>query len=586
MSLSAPVAYEQAFVPAAVERTNSPLRRHWAARPLPRIGLLLSILAFSGAAIWLGVYCRQVYYESNGHYFGDVYNALRYGTYAVRYPPLTDFPDTIRHGIPEYNEGKFDYPPLRLCVSYLWAKWVQEKGLPQSPTASITVAPMLALNTMTELVSAIFVFMLIRMWKIRADDAQRPAGAAPAPFRGVIAGLAGALLFWFNPAIFANGHGWPQWDVWFFPFVLGAMLLGSVDCWIGVGILLAVGACFKGQVLLAMPIFVLWPLLRLKFGALLQLAGGFALAMSVVAVPFMRPSDAAIMWLYLLGGSLVLLAPFVLRLRLHKLILAGLAAAALLLAYPWKSDASIAMKLLPVAIVGTCAMAHYLPRTQAPGAFALSAGLCGLLLIPLFHGKTAWYDVSFDYGSRKFMTMAVLGTHNLPSILCSYFRWGGSGEGSPLMTHWVPLLGDVVIRKFLHGVELTCVTLCAIGAAMHSRKPDTRFLLCFAAAMLCAFVVLPQLNDRYVVWAAGLSALLAGVDIGLTLIGVVISIIGWIGMTELSYTHNNESGVLQDWIPIFTRMQVHLGWIMIIAALIYLYMIFAPRNRRLPAASL
>jgi hypothetical protein len=57
-------------------------------------------------------------------------------------------------------------------------------------------------------------------------------------------------------------------------------------------------------------------------------------------------------------------------------------------------------------------------------------------------------------------------------------------------------------------------------------------------------------------------------------------------MTELSYTHNNESGVLQDWIPIFTRMQVHLGWIMIIAALIYLYMIFAPRNKRLPAASL
>jgi hypothetical protein len=405
----------------------------------------------------------------------------------------------------------------------------------------------------------------------------------PAPFRGVIAGLIGALLFWFNPAIFANGHGWPQWDVWFFPFVLGAMLLGSVDCWFGVGILLATGACFKGQVLLAMPIFVLWPLLRLKFGALLQMAGGFALAMAAVAVPFMRPSDAAILWLYLLGGSLVLLTPFVFRLRMPIWIPMGLGAAALLLAYPFKSDASTAVKLLPVGIVAACGLMRYLPRSQAPGALALSAGLCGLLVIPLFHGKTAWYDVSFDYGSRKFMTMAVVGTHNLPSILCSYFRWGGAGEGSPLMTHWVPLLGDVVIRKFLHGVELTCVTLCAIGAAKHSRKPDTRFLLCFAAAMLCAFVVLPQLNDRYIVWAAGLSALLAGVDVGLTLIGVIISIIGWIGMTELSYTHNNESGTLQDWIPLFTRMQVHPGWIMIIAAMIYLYMIFAPRSRRLRA---
>lgn len=580
---------QQAAAPRPVDyrSTSAPPQRS-IKRIFVSIVVLLASIAFAADAFVLGVALRKHTYLSGAHYYGDVYNALRYGKLAVKYPPLLDFPETITKGVPEYRQGKFDYPPLRMTVSYLWAQWVSDKfpqvsAWPDGNNYHL-VEPLLNLNTAIELVSALFIFMLIRMWKIRADDAQRPPGVAAAPFRGVVAGMMGALIFWFNPSVLANGHDWPQWDVWFFPFVLGAMLLASTECWIGVGMILAIGACFKGQVLLSLPFFVLWPLFRLNWQALVQLAGGFAIAFAGVALPFMRPTDAAVRWICLSAGALALMSPLIFRLRIHFLFLISLALIAAAVAYPWQSDASTSKKLLPVAILGIAGLAQFVPRRVTPGIFALCLGLSGFLVIPLFQGKTYWYDVSFDYGSRKFMTMAVTGTHNLPSILCRYFGWGGPGDGSPLLTHWVPFLGDVVIRKFLQGLQLFCVALCAIGAARFSRKPDTRMLLAMVTPMLCAFVILPQLNDRYIVWAAGLSALLAGVNVGLTLIGMIISWVGWIGMNQLMYGHAREggysTGTLEAWLPQLTAMQTHLGWILILAALVYLYMIFSPARRR------
>jgi hypothetical protein len=284
-----------------------------------------------------------------------------------------------------------------------------------------------------------------------------------------------------------------------------------------------------------------------------------------------------------MAAATLLLLPMVLRAGFHWGWAVGLVGAAALCAYPWQSDAPISKRILPVALIGLAALSRFGPRRLIPGALALSLGLAGLLIIPLFQGKTYWYDVSFDYGSRKFMTMAVAGTHNLPSILMSYFGWGATGtEGDPLMKHWVPLLGDVVIRKFLHGIQFACCVLCGIGAAMHSKRPDTRFLLAMATPMLCAFVLLPQLNDRYIVWAAGLSALLVAVNPGLAILGLIISCVGYVGMAQLMWSKYEPS---HDWTREFTALNVHLGWILILGAAVYLYMIFVPRNRRPLAAA-
>ncbi len=567
------------YQPANAKTTRSLL--------LKLLGVVCCLGIAAGLA-WAGIDLRKSIYVNGVHYWGDPYNAFRYGDLAVRYPPLLDFPETITKGVPEYRQGKFDYPPLRLTVSYLWVKYWMRPHFPQVDEWPIRgnfaqIEPLLNLNTSVELVSAIFIFMLIRMWTIRADDAKRPSGVPPRPFRGVISGMIGAAIFWFNPAILINAHDWPQWDVWFFPFVLGAMLLGSVDAWLGVGLVLAVGACFKGQVLLSMPIFILWPLFRGKFDALLQLAGGFAFGFAAVALPWMRPTQPAILWICLMGAAALLLLPLALRVHLHWGWFAGLGAVAVLLVFPWQSDASFVKRILPVSLIGLVGVARFAPRRLIPALVALSLGLAGFLIIPLFHGKTYWYDVSFDYGSRKFMTMAVPGTQNLPSILMTKFGWGAVGtEGDPLMKHWVPLLGDVVIRKFLQCLQLACCVLCGIGAAMHSKKPDTRFLLAMATPMLCAFVLLPQLNDRYIVWAAGLSALLVAVNPGLTILGLLISCIGYIGMAELMW-YKYDRG--HPWQAEFTSLNVDLGWILILCAAVYLYMIFVPRNRKPSATS-
>src|SRR5580704_4801543 len=60
----------------------------------------------------------------------------------------------------------------------------------------------------------------------------------PHPFRGPACGLIAATLFWLNPAVIYDSHGWPQWDVWQFPFYIVAALLLSLDFWTAAGLVL------------------------------------------------------------------------------------------------------------------------------------------------------------------------------------------------------------------------------------------------------------------------------------------------------------------------------------------------------------
>jgi F0F1-type ATP synthase membrane subunit c/vacuolar-type H+-ATPase subunit K len=139
----------------------------------------------------------------------------------------------------------------------------------------------------------------------------------------------------------------------------------------------------------------------------------------------------------------------------------------------------------------------------------------------------------------------------------------------------IPLIGAQVTfttaTRIVYGI---CLGLCGIGAAIHDRRRESRFLVSMVAPWLLFFVILTQMHGRYSIWAAGLSALLAGVGAGMSLLGVLVSAVSLCGIVE------NQLLFSREWSPnmlsLLRSCDPGLGWVLVLAAWIYLYVAFMP----------
>ncbi|MGD0137706.1 MAG: hypothetical protein ABSD28_02430 [Tepidisphaeraceae bacterium] len=524
----------------------------------------------AAAALVFGLRIRRAAWDFSGgaHFKGDVNNALYWGRASAE-SGFFQLYDAVANGIISEPNRKIDYPPLRLAMAAAWWRWAHR----HYPDATQWVddydftAPMLRLNTLAELASCVLVFVLIRLWRRRQAGATRPTA-----FAGAGAAMAGALLFWFNPAIIWNAHCWPQWDVWPIPFFLAAVLLASLNWWMAAGICLALGASLKGQLLLGAPVLVVWPIVRLQFGSALKLAAGFFLATLLIAVPWMHPSAAAWTWSVAVAVGIACVLPIMLELKLPRRAALGLAAAGMALAWPWHTaGAGPVLRAAPVGLLGLIAFSRWLPFRLRGGALALAIATLILLLMPLFDASAAWFTYGFEYGTEKFDFMVTgSGTYNVPKMLRVYCDW--PHKVSDPVT--LPLLGEVTFTTFTRIVYGICLALCGIGAAIHDRRRETRFLASMVAPWLLFFMILTQMHGRYSIWAAGLSALLAGVGSGMALLGVLVSIVSLLGMVE------NQLLFSRDWSPdtleLLRSCDPGLGWVLVLSALIYLYVAVIP----------
>ncbi len=136
----------------------------------------------------------------------------------------------------------------------------------------------------------------------------------PPPHRGWACGLVAALLVWFNPMNLLDSHVWPQWDVWIIPvFLLGA-LFASLNWWILAGAIIGAGCMSKGQLLIGMPVLLLWPLMSGRFFAALGICAGFALGAAAIVWPWIIDSSSTA-WLESVVLSVVLMLIAVLAMR-------------------------------------------------------------------------------------------------------------------------------------------------------------------------------------------------------------------------------------------------------------------------------
>jgi hypothetical protein len=585
------------------------------------VAILLLLMAYE--ALDLGLRLRAwLWIETTPIRFtGDINNGLRQGLRVLgiarrmrdpaieRAAPVSfgqwyaGFVETYPRVAAQHEKDKrygLDYTPLRLGVMSLWARHVDATFKRVRNYRDEMAAPLLRFNTGFELTAAVLMFFLVRLWvrrgQVRAgvrhemtgDRSGEHEGALPLAARRFphvachlpwICGLLAALSVWFNPVVLLNAHAWPQWDVWLVPFFIGAMLAASLERWMMAGALLAIGCMLKGQLGLVAPIFILWPIFEWKLLAAARAAAGFALAAAICVAPWMIRNPSAGLWVVNLiamaGAICIWLRWFAARPQgvLFLLVIAlALLICPMLLPGWWALAPGGAIALAMIASgrwsIGRGPLGTAVAFVAAGAIF--SAGW-------LFGGTFSWYAVGFAYPTEHYLTLIMGPTSNLPAILKLNYHWELKDV---VTTYHSPLSGaaePITMQWLLRGIYVLCLVLCAIGAAIHSRQRSPRLLLSLVAPWIIFFAILPQMHERYLLWAAAVSAVCFAIGAGATMLHFLV--VGLALVCEGTQLLRMNSSFMPRLLDTLNTMHPGIGWMVALCAAIWLYLAIAPAPR-------
>ena len=616
--------------PALIAAPKRPIP--WKKAAVWAIFLLVCVVAFDAGVRfrrWTWDYTKPI------HFRNDIDNGYRWGTRgaAEGYLSLYDNVAWQSGGAEDEKDYGLDYAPLRLLLMTRWVQWTHEtfpKDRVWRPEYEFT-APLLRFNTAIALASAIAAFLLVRHWARREQIPPppsrwwsrirqlvgRPSQALPlsgqpqmpvhAPFCGWGRGLIAALLIWFSPAMVLSSHGWPTWDTWVIPFYLFAVLLACLDWWFCAGVVLAIGAMFKGQQLFVAAVFVAWPLLNLRPGAAVRWIAGFAFAAAIVVSPWMlretiteHSNREAIRWV---GGVLIGCGLLGIRHAARRgkwyWWLAPTAIAAFLFTWPWFQLAHREHWLPGIALAAIAiAAAWWLPARRQPMVVAGALAGALFLCIPLYDASTNWFNIGFAYGTRHYQGMTMGFSSNLPAILSARYGWDSFQYGGlqnliwtiapNAFWIWPTEVVQVPIRDALFRIFLVTFILCCIGVAVHSRRNDPRFLVAISAPWLMFFCIPTQIHERYLLYAAAISAVTVGVNSGLALLHLFLTAVTCVmTLNVMLRTESRYIGFARDIAPdfgarLYRWVQVthpDIGWAVLLSGAIFLYLTLAPGRR-------
>jgi hypothetical protein len=499
--------------------------REFISRPGPIAGWAIFFVIVIGA-IYGGILFRLWFYPvTDDHHFRyDIHNAWDQGSnvYAdavflqkdgqpIRWSSFLKAYlgryDTVMSELPEGNY-QLDYPPARLLIMSLWVKAQKGKYIPFfSDVADEKFARPLLWINTTAELLAAVLAFFVARHVLAREDN---------PWRNWRA-LAAGLLIWWNVAVIFDWL-WPQWDSWVLPFYMLAAWLALNRRWLFVGLCIGVGMLFKGQVLCTAAVFVLWPLFQGRWRAVLEVVVGASFGLFVCVSPWLIRTPWA-------GVSLIVL-------------LAGAIFGARYVPKQWR-----------VLLVGTA----------APISISLSGRFFG--------GSFAWWWVPFAYSSHHFLFLGVGSPNNLPILLADRFGWSLQDVVTP-GGRFYPNIG---IRAFLVAIYGITLVACAFGLARQDLRNDRRVLLALATPWLLMFTFMPQMHERYLYWGAALTALAAGVSLGMTLLHIVISALACVAMGNWLFRADDSpfARVLQGMFP-------DSAWAVILITLIFLYLSIAP----------
>lgn len=469
------------------------------------------------AALSYGLSLRRAawHYYAPVRFAWDIQNAFHQGREADEAGSLLARYEQVYANHHDDDHYGLDYPPARLLIARTWYRWLQAKepGIRGWRNERELTWPLLWLNLVAEVTTALGIFALVLQWTGRAP----PVGGLvrQVTLRVGLATAAG-LAAWFNPALMLDAHAWPQWDAWLLPFAVWAMVAATADRFTLAGLLLTAGAMLKGQILLGAPVLLAWPLMQ------------------------GRPLAAARLVLGVVGGF----------------VLAGL---------PWIwtwTGLALAIVLAAAAVAGMAWWRRWPIRDGRWAVIVLAGFTLGMLLgVWLTGTPLAWLWVGFGGGYPRLSAGPV---GNLPSILVTFgWRFEDVVELGPL--------GSMQLRVLLQWCYVGGVLLCGFAAARQARRRDRRVLVSLVLPWALMFALMMQMHERYLMYAAVLSASWLAVGAGPTLMHA-----GLTTMASLSILANLIGRQAPEdwagWSPTLQAFFPGIGWallVLVAAALVY-----------------
>ncbi|HTL30486.1 MAG TPA: hypothetical protein VL282_14745 [Tepidisphaeraceae bacterium] len=489
-----------------------------------------------------------------------------------------------------HDDQKIDYPPLRLAIVAAWAN-VARMQHPDVTTYSEEVAgPMIRLNLAFEIAAMAAAFLLVAYWIRRNQLSQfvRPrVPGLPQPSaipRAAIGGLIAAVLVWFNPAILLEAHAWPQWDVWLVPLYLAAMLYASAEWFFAAGVCVAIGALLNAHMLLVAPIFVLWPIFAGRFGPALRVLGGFALTFSLACGYWLVSGETARIWIAAVVACAACFAPWGYPKRLGISWWIAAAVATGLVIWPWLNVNQVNSIWMGLGLVAMILVAPWwIDKRTVPAWIALVLAAAVVASAVTFGAEWDWVKVGFLNGPKRFVQMATGPASNLPALMAQTYGWKLDQilftiDSERTGVHW-----DVTVQAF--AIALYCVTLvlCSIGAAIHDRRHNPHLLISLIAPWVLMFTILPQMHERYLIWAAAISAAAVAVSVGWTLLSLLLMVLSTLMIAQyLLQSHNNFA---PEALRRISPTHPAIAWMLLLLAGIYLYGAFFPRERKKPVTT-
>jgi hypothetical protein len=282
-----------------------------------------------------------------------------------------------------------------------------------------------------------------------------------------------------------------------------------------------------------------------------------------------------------------------------------------LIFWPWLLKRNHSQWLEGVSATAAMILAVQLIRPRGISVLAAAAfGTAMLLCMSLFHGSSAWYDCGFHFGTIHWPHMFQnsvdrLGPDNLPAVLYRDFNWPAHDLAVVAFTipqnfiwRYPEAAFDVSIGGFLQTLFAATLVLCCLGAGMHARRRSPRVLIALSAVWLMFFCFPPQISERYLLFAAGISCICAGASAGMTLLGVFLSLVSFVMMfntllagaagsnrqhfgkelaRQFPQWFDSNSG--EKLLSIINVTHPDLGYAVILCTLIFLYFSIAPARR-------
>jgi hypothetical protein len=174
------------------------------------------------------------------------------------------------------------------------------------------------------------------------------------------------------------------------------------------------------------------------------------------------------------------------------------------------------------------------------------------------------------------MQLGYMSLSNLSSILERRWNWQ---LHDPVTTLHIPFMDawKIDLQTTTALIYFVTVMICTIGAAIHLRRKDPRFLIALTAPWLLFLTLLTQMAARYTLLPAVIAVTLVGVSASLSMFQLLITLIGvvMLGNQYLMTGHNVApltGNFTQPTYPDF-------GWIMLLASAMLLYLAVAPGRR-------